>query len=1228
MRSLSLPSGVVGLLLASAVAAAPPPSSGDDGFARELAARRARFEREGARPQALVPLLGVLELWDLLPDRAPLVAFLDAAAGAAAARPEVRARAAYLRSIVLDRLGRHDEAETARRALGLMTRFWLVGPFDNEGRAGHGALFGPETAAGFDSQASWPGKERSVAWRLLPSAATTQGMVVLESVLRPEGDGTAYLTVAVRAPRKLRAALRVGSSGAIKAWVNGRLALDHDVYRPVRFDQDAAPAELEAGWNRLTLKLSASDGTAELFARFTAPDGAPLDELTFSTEPADLRASPAGRGTFAGAVADVGRELERAAAGGDAAALADLGLYLHHVAPEDPQRHRAADRLALAARRQPSAEAFRRLAEAQLDPNDQRKALEEGLAVAAAAPRDRAGLLTALGDLDRARRERRAESLWLAARAADPSYYPALLRLAELSAERGLPARAAAMLRELVQTTASLKVLRAAATLAQRRGRRDEAEALYRRIRGLEHDDVEAMRELYGYARARGAIDAALALLDELAAARPDLPTTLVDRAELLEGVGRRDEAHRALEAALAIAPEDAKLLERDGRLLHRMGREPEALTRLRRALELRPQNPELRAYLVELEPRPQARDPHADLQRAYAEDPLKVIARTRKSPIPDGAPARVLLDLAVTRVHSNGLSEAFQQRLVEILDDRGARDQGDFDIRFSPDAQAVEVRTARIYKKDGEIVEAAASEERDLSEPWYGLYYDVRAQVVHLEGLAPGDVIDVEYVVSDVGRRNAFADYFGDLHFFQEELPRLESRYVLLAPMSRTLYFNQPRLAGLVRSDEEAGDEHIYRFRAVDVPKIDSEPGMPGFSDVAAYVHVSTYRAWQDVAAWYEGLLRGQLDATPAITQAVAEATRGLRDERAKIHAIYDLVVRRTRYVGLEFGIHGFQPYRVGQVFARKFGDCKDKASLLVVMLKEAGIPAALVLARTRRGGDLDPEPASLAPFDHAIAYVPKYDLFLDGTAEFSGAEELPAQDQDIPVLQVAARKLLRTPVAPATKNRVVTDWRVALEPTGAARVEEHLTVAGEAAHEWRSHYQAPGERVERYDQAWNGKHPGARVAALEMALDDRERPVEVHAGVEVPHWGHPTPPEEGAGLAIPVLGREADMLRSYARLSSRRYDLELGYPWRQEDRITLLLPSGWSAKRLPEAATVRSDFGTFTLRATAARGEVVVSSTLEVVRHRIARADYAAFRKFCADVDAAVAQELVVAP
>jgi hypothetical protein len=388
--------------------------------------------------------------------------------------------------------------------------------------------------------------------------------------------------------------------------------------------------------------------------------------------------------------------------------------------------------------------------------------------------------------------------------------------------------------------------------------------------------------------------------------------------------------------------------------------------------------------------------------------------------------------------------------------------------------------------------------------------------------------------------------------------------------------------------------------------------------------VHVSTYKNWADVAAWYRGLVRGQLETSPAITRAALETVRAIpaRDERARIAAIYDYVVRKTRYVGLEFGIHGYQPYRMSQVFARKFGDCKDKAGLLVTMLKQIGVESTLVLARTRRGGDLDAEPASLAPFDHAIAYVPKYDLYLDGTAEFSGSGELPAQDQDIPVLMVQTGKLVRTPVLPAVRNRALTEWKVALAADGSARIDEHLLVAGEAAHEWRSHYQSPGERQDKYSQAWNAKQPGARVDKLEMSVEDLGKPVEVRATTSAPRFARP----EGDSLILPVLGREPDMLRSYARLSSRTHPLVLGYPWRQEEKITVTLAAGLKVQRLPEPRTVEAPFGRFTLSVSQRGAAVETVGVVQIDRHRIAKSDYAAWRKFCADVDAAVSQELVV--
>ena len=289
-------------------------------------------------------------------------------------------------------------------------------------------------------------------------------------------------------------------------------------------------------------------------------------------------------------------------------------------------------------------------------------------------------------------------------------------------------------------------------------------------------------------------------------------------------------------------------------------------------------------------------------------------------------------------------------------------------------------------------------------------------------------------------------------------------------------------------------------------------------------------------------------------------------------------------------------------------------------------------MLVRTRRGGRLDPQPASLAAFDHAIVYVPKLDLYLDGTAEFSGLDELPTQDQGVMVLRVGPRGglLTETPVLPSGASRVERRWQVAVDLAGDARIDESLSIRGAAAANWREHYQTPGERAERYGRVWNGRFPGARLASVEMpAMGNRDAPVTVRAAVNVPRFGQLN---SRKSLELPVSGRDPDFVRTYARLSARRQDLVLAYPWQHDEEVTYHLPAGW---RLLEgsgggegAREVESTFGRFHLEVSADGDVVRVKSFLDVARSRIAPDEYARFRAFLGEIDAALQTRLVVGP
>src|SRR5580700_73209 len=257
----------------------------------------------------------------------------------------------------------------------------------------------------------------------------------------------------------------------------------------------------------------------------------------------------------------------------------------------------------------------------------------------------------------------------------------------------------------------------------------------------------------------------------------------------------------------------------------------------------------------------------------------------------------------------------------------------------------------------------------------------------------------------------------------------------------------------------------------------------------------------------WYWGLVRDQFVADDEVRRRVAEVTKGLKTDDEKVRAVYDYVVTKTRYVALEFGIHGFKPYRCAQIFARGFGDCKDKATLIVTMLKELGIPATIVIVRTQNRGDFETDPASLAPFDHAIAYVPSLDLYLDGTAEFTGSSELPAMDRAALALQVneGHPKLVHLPDPPASESVSTKKVDATIGADGSATIDWRIDVSGVSASSWRARYHADATRKERVQEDLGAEFAGLALDKLDAAdLEDLEKNVSMHARGKAAQFAH----------------------------------------------------------------------------------------------------------------------------
>ena len=131
---------------------------------------------------------------------------------------------------------------------------------------------------------------------------------------------------------------------------------------------------------------------------------------------------------------------------------------------------------------------------------------------------------------------------------------------------------------------------------------------------------------------------------------------------------------------------------------------------------------------------------------------------------------------------------------------------------------------------------------------------------IVVFPRLSPGDVVEVLYRVEDISPRNAFADYFGEVHYMQSTEPIARAEYVLVTPKTRAFYFNTPNVPGIKTDTRDEGDKRIYRFLAENVPPALHEVDQPPATETFGHVHVSTYRTWEEVGRWYWGLIKDQL--------------------------------------------------------------------------------------------------------------------------------------------------------------------------------------------------------------------------------------------------------------------------------------------------------------------------------------------------------------------------------
>jgi hypothetical protein len=497
-------------------------------------------------------------------------------------------------------------------------------------------------------------------------------------------------------------------------------------------------------------------------------------------------------------------------------------------------------------------------------------------------------------------------------------------------------------------------------------------------------------------------------------------------------------------------------------------------------------------------------------------------------------------------------------------------------------------------------------------------LISDVKDKLLQIPAPDPGNIIGYEYEEEEQPM------VLQTVWPFQREIPGHELHYSLQLPAGweyKASWINYPE------AKPTQGGNNQWEWVVSDVKAIRKEAEMPPIEGVAGQMIISFFppggasangfSSWLGMGNWYRNLTNGRRDASPEITQQVATITASAHTPLEKMKALALFVQHDIRYVAIELGIGGWQPHAASEVFAHRYGDCKDKATLLSTMLSQAGIESFYVVINSERGSVTPQVPANVGGFNHVILAIklpanvtdsslvatiehPRLGplLYFDPTNELTPFGEIGGYLQANYGLLVTTDggELVELPRQPPAMNSIQRTAKMTLDPTGTLTGEVSETRVGDRAssERWRLRtVTKSADRIKPIEDLLAGSLSLFSITKASIDnLNQTDQPFGFHYTFEARSYA-----KNAGGLLLVrprVLGVKSSGILETKE--ARQFPIEFDGPSRDTDTFEIAIPTGYVVDDLPPAVDADYSFASYHAKTEVNGNLIHYSRTFEV--------------------------------
>ncbi|MBI9036253.1 MAG: DUF3857 domain-containing transglutaminase family protein [Bacteroidales bacterium] len=539
------------------------------------------------------------------------------------------------------------------------------------------------------------------------------------------------------------------------------------------------------------------------------------------------------------------------------------------------------------------------------------------------------------------------------------------------------------------------------------------------------------------------------------------------------------------------------------------------------------------------------------------------------------------------------------------------------------------------IYDAEGKLIKKVKSSDiKDYSATSGGTLFDDN-RVKYYEALQNNYPFTIEYEYErEFDGILSYPEWFA-INGYDRSVE--EAEYIVNIPQELQLRTKTYLFDGEYEKSNSEG-MICHRWAMKNIKAFKSEPFSPDFQNIVPRVVTApvefemegfkgTQDSWQNFGNWMRKLNANRILLPPETVNELGKLTSDCKTDFEKVKSLYQYMQSKTRYVSIQLGIGGWQPFPAETVDKLGYGDCKALSNYMKALLHAVGIHSYYTLVEAGSGNHHFDKDFVKNQFNHAILMVPlaQDSIWLECTSQQQACGFLGSftNDRDVLIIKEDGGELIHTPIYTANQNTQERLVEVIIQEGGNATANAITHYSGLQYENLRSIYY---DGLEDQKKALYKSIKLSDFTINKLVIEqEKKRIPESELELELSIKNYLSKTGERLFMPLNLMNRKTYIPK---KLKERKTPIVLDYPYSDTDTIYYTLPANLMIESLPKTVNLNTEFGKYSSQIIVNENRVTYIRNYEMYKGEFSADKYEALRKFFKAIVKADKAKLILKP